>query len=122
MEAFAGVSNVSLFAEIPEEAIVLDLGCGAGLDSLIAARRAGSSGKVIGVDFSGPMLDRARQAALEAAVEMANHGRVRAGIDAFQRHCKSLFSRQSELWRGTPSSRIVPCTPGNHSGRGHDST
>jgi arsenite methyltransferase len=71
MEAFAGVSNVSLFAEIPEGAIVLDLGCGAGLDSLIAARRAGPSGKVIGVDFSGPMLDRARQAAMEAAVQNA---------------------------------------------------
>jgi arsenite methyltransferase len=68
-EAFAGVSNVALFAEIPEGATVLDLGCGAGLDSLIAARRAAPSGKVIGVDFSITMLDRARQAAKEAAIE-----------------------------------------------------
>lgn len=69
VEAFAGVSNVSLFATIPEGAKVLDLGCGAGLDSLIAARRAASSGKVIGVDFSAAMLDRARQAAKEAAIQ-----------------------------------------------------
>lgn len=68
VEAFAGVSNVSLFAEISEGATVLDLGCGAGLDSLLAARRA-PSGKVIGVDFSTSMLDRAHRAAAEAAIE-----------------------------------------------------
>jgi arsenite methyltransferase len=48
---------------------VLDVGCGAGLDSLIAARRVGSAGKVVGVDFSKTMLARARQAALECDVE-----------------------------------------------------
>jgi hypothetical protein len=36
-DAFTGVSNVSVFAHIPVGSIVLDLGCGAGLDSLIAA-------------------------------------------------------------------------------------
>jgi SAM-dependent methyltransferase len=71
VEAFAGVSNVSLFAEVPEGATVLDLGCGAGLDSLIAARRVGPTGKVIGVDFSTSMLDRARQAAAEVDVHNA---------------------------------------------------
>jgi arsenite methyltransferase len=68
-EAFTGVSNVSLFAEIPEGAKVLDLGCGAGLDSLIAARRAAPTGEVIGLDFSTAMLDRARQAVEEAAIQ-----------------------------------------------------
>jgi len=72
VEAFAGVSNVALFAEIPEGATVLDLGCGAGLDSLIAARRVGPSGKVIGTDFSGTMLDRARGAVQEAAIQNAS--------------------------------------------------
>jgi arsenite methyltransferase len=65
IEGFAGVSNVSIFAEIPRGAAVLDLGCGAGTDSLIAARRVGPPGKVIGVDFSAAMLHRARQAARE---------------------------------------------------------
>ena len=59
VDAFAGVSNVSIYAEIPEGSTVLDLGCGAGLDTLIAARRTGSAGRVIGIDFSGSMLDRA---------------------------------------------------------------
>lgn len=66
VEAFSGVSNVSLFADIPAGAIVLDLGCGAGLDTLVAARRVGPTGKVIAIDFSGPMLARARRAAQEA--------------------------------------------------------
>lgn len=63
VEAFAGVSNVSVFAEIGGGATVLDLGCGAGLDSLIAAERAGVGGRVIGMDFSEAMLVRARRAA-----------------------------------------------------------
>lgn len=69
IEAFCGVSNVSVFAEIPAGAAVLDLGCGAGLDSLIAAQRAGPQGRVIGVDFSGSMLARARQALAEAGMD-----------------------------------------------------
>lgn len=67
VEAFAGVSNVSLFADLPVGATVLDLGCGAGLDSIIAARRVGATGQVIGIDFSEAMLVRAR-----AAKELVN--------------------------------------------------
>ena len=63
VDAFAGVSNVAEVADLPPGARVLDLGCGAGLDSLIAARRVGSSGRVTGVDFSEAMLGRARSAA-----------------------------------------------------------
>jgi SAM-dependent methyltransferase len=68
VDAFAGVSNVSIFADIPKAATVLDLGCGTGLDSLIAARKVGPEGHVIGVDFSQTMLARARQAAAEAGI------------------------------------------------------
>lgn len=69
VDAFTGVSNVAVFASIPPGATVLDLGCGAGLDSLIAARRVGPTGKVIGVDFSEAMLRRARQAAVAAGID-----------------------------------------------------
>src|SRR5579864_8093327 len=62
LEAFAGVSNVSLFADLPAGATVLDLGCGAGMDSIVAARRVGAAGRVIGIDFSEAMLARARAA------------------------------------------------------------
>lgn len=59
-EAFAGVSNVSIFAKLPLGATVLDLGCGAGLDTRIAAERVGPTGRVIGLDFSEAMLTRAK--------------------------------------------------------------
>jgi SAM-dependent methyltransferase len=66
VEAFTGVSNVSLFSELPLGASVLDLGCGSGLDTLLAGRRVGSEGIAIGIDFSLAMLGRARQGADEA--------------------------------------------------------
>ena len=87
VEAFAGASNVAIFADISVGATVLDLGCGAGLDSLIAARRVGSSGRVICLDFSRPMLSRARQAATLAGSDNvtfyqaeAEHLFLKAGI------------------------------------------
>lgn len=67
-DAFAGVSNVSLFAELSVGATVLDLGCGSGTDTFIAARRVGLTGKVIGVDFSAAMLSRTRRAVSESGV------------------------------------------------------
>lgn len=68
VEGFAGVSNVSYFADIPAGATVLDVGCGAGLDSIVAAQRTGPSGKVFGLDFSLCMLDRARRAVGDAGL------------------------------------------------------
>ncbi len=67
--AFSGVSNVAVFADIPIGSVGLDLGCGSGLDTLIAAQKVGPKGKVIGIDFSGSMLARARQAAAETGAD-----------------------------------------------------
>ena len=61
VNAFTGVSAVPLFAEIPPRSVALDLGCGAGLDTLIAASRAGAGAKLVGIDFSFAMLARARR-------------------------------------------------------------
>ena len=61
VEALSDVSNVSIFAEIPPGPTVLDLGCGAVVDSMIAARKAGPAGKVLAVDPSAAMLVRARR-------------------------------------------------------------
>lgn len=57
--AFAGVAPVSVTASLMPGERVLDLGCGAGLDSLIAAERVGRDGRVVGIDFSADMLARA---------------------------------------------------------------
>lgn len=61
--SFAGVANVSCFAPLTSGMRVLDLGCGSGLDTFIAARRVGVDGTAVAVDFSLEMLLRARQAA-----------------------------------------------------------
>ena len=63
-ESFAGVGNPFSLAELQAGETVLDLGCGAGLDSILAARRVGPSGKLIGVDFSPEMIDKATRNAL----------------------------------------------------------
>ena len=70
VEAFAGVSNLAVSAPVPAGARVLDLGCGAGLDSLILASRVGSTGRVVGIDFSEAMLARARHGAATAGFEV----------------------------------------------------
>ncbi|HEY8284012.1 MAG TPA: methyltransferase domain-containing protein [Chloroflexota bacterium] len=60
--SFAGTGNPhSLGAVQPGERVV-DVGCGAGIDSLIAAQMAGATGQVIGVDMTLAMLARARGA------------------------------------------------------------
>ena len=69
VERFAGVSNISIAADLPAGATVLDLGCGAGLDSLVASRRIGPAGRVAGVDFSQAMLEWARRGACAAGAE-----------------------------------------------------
>lgn len=63
--SFVGVANVSVFAWLPVGASVLDIGCGAGLDALVSARRVGPTGQVIGLDFSYEMLKVARDSAIE---------------------------------------------------------
>ena len=60
LASFAGVAAVAHFAQFAVGATVLDLGCGAGLDSLLAAQRVGETGQVVGVDFSAAMVARAR--------------------------------------------------------------
>ena len=65
VESFAGVANPHSLGRIEAGATVLDLGCGAGTDLLIAAQMVGPSGRVIGVDMTASMLERARASAAE---------------------------------------------------------
>src|SRR5271157_6136864 len=59
-ESVCGVGNPFLLGQpLPGER-VLDLGCGAGFDTLMAARRVGITGKVIGVDMTPEMIAKAR--------------------------------------------------------------
>ena len=67
-ESFAGVGNPLALGALRPGDIVLDLGCGAGLDSILAARRVGPPGRVIGVDMTGPMVEKAWANAQAAGV------------------------------------------------------
>jgi len=61
--SFAGVANHWLLGRVEPGSVVLDLGCGAGTDLLIAAQMTGLEGRVVGVDMTASMLDRARAGA-----------------------------------------------------------
>jgi SAM-dependent methyltransferase len=66
--SFAGTGNpFSVGRPRPGERVV-DVGCGAGIDSLIAARMVGPLGSVIGVDMTPAMLDKARTSTGEAGL------------------------------------------------------
>jgi arsenite methyltransferase len=66
--SFAGIANPHAIAPIVRGETVLDIGCGAGTDLLLAARRAGPSGRAIGVDMTEAMRDRALHSAAGAGL------------------------------------------------------
>ena len=59
-ESFCGVGNPFLLGQPLPDHRVLDLGCGAGFDTLLAAQMVGPNGKVIGVDMTPQMIVKAR--------------------------------------------------------------
>lgn len=63
--ASLGSGNPIALADLQEGEVILDLGSGAGLDCLLAAKLVGESGKVIGVDMTPEMVDKARKNAEE---------------------------------------------------------
>src|SRR4051794_25470779 len=65
VESFAGVANHWALGRVEPGSVVLDLGCGAGTDLLVAAQMTGTGGRVIGVDMTPAMLERARVSADE---------------------------------------------------------
>ena len=63
-----GCGNPTGFANLQSGEVVVDFGCGAGIDVILAARKVGPSGKVFGVDFAPQMIERAKQAVAEAGL------------------------------------------------------
>ena len=63
VESFAGVANPFSLGRLQPGERVLDLGSGAGTDSLVAAQMVGASGRVTGIDMTPEMLERARRSA-----------------------------------------------------------
>lgn len=64
-----GVNNHLRYADIEPGATVLDIGCGAGIDSIMAAVKTGPTGRVVGLDFLPEMLERTEAAARAAGLD-----------------------------------------------------
>ena len=69
VESFAGVGNPFAFGELQPGEVVLDLGSGSGLDCILAARQVGPRGKVIGIDMTDAMLEKAGASATAVGLD-----------------------------------------------------
>ena len=65
LASFAGTGNPFLFGDLRAGERVVDVGCGAGVDTLIAAQQVGSSGRVVAVDMTAEMRERTQEGARE---------------------------------------------------------
>lgn len=65
LASFAGVGKPFTFGALKAGERVIDIGSGAGLDSLIAGKMVGRAGQVIGIDMTPAMLDKARKGATQ---------------------------------------------------------
>jgi len=63
-----GCGNPTGFADLQSGETVVDFGCGAGIDVVLAAHKVGAGGKVVGVDFAPHMIERAKHTAAEAGL------------------------------------------------------
>lgn len=59
IEFFCGVGNPFSMGEVKKGETILDIGCGAGVDLILAGRRAGPDGKVFGIDITVEMKEKA---------------------------------------------------------------
>ncbi|MDH3732006.1 MAG: methyltransferase domain-containing protein [Gemmatimonadota bacterium] len=66
--SFAGTGNPFSMGDLEPGETVLDIGCGAGMDTLIAAKQVGPDGQVVAVDMTAAMLGKARRGAGEAGL------------------------------------------------------
>jgi ubiquinone/menaquinone biosynthesis C-methylase UbiE len=69
IESFAGTGNPFAMGELAAGETVVDVGSGGGIDSLVAARMVGPTGKVIGIDMTTAMLEKARSATADSGID-----------------------------------------------------
>jgi len=67
-----GCGNPTGFANLQPGNIVVDFGCGGGIDVILAAHKVGKQGRVVGIDFTPRNIERAKQAVTEAGLSNRN--------------------------------------------------
>ena len=84
--SFCGVGNPFSLGKIAPGSSVLDIGCGAGVDALVASKAVGPSGKVMGIDITAEMIRRAeankKEIGAENVVFQLDRVQDLTGIDA----------------------------------------
>jgi arsenite methyltransferase len=81
VDSFAGTGNPFLFGDLRAGEVAVDVGCGAGLDTLIAAQQVGPSGRVIAVDMTPEMLRKTEAGAAQLGL---------TNVEVRQGHAESL--------------------------------
>ena len=64
-----GCGNPTGYAQLQPGEVVVDFGCGGGIDVILAAHKVGPQGKVVGIDMAPHMIERARQAVAAAGLQ-----------------------------------------------------
>jgi SAM-dependent methyltransferase len=64
-----GCGNPTGFANLQPGEVVVDFGCGAGIDVILAAHKVGKQGRVVGLDFAPQMIERAKQAVIASGLQ-----------------------------------------------------
>jgi len=64
-----GCGNPTGFANLKSGDVVVDFGCGGGIDVILAARKVGKQGRVVGVDFAPQMIERAKKAVIDSGLQ-----------------------------------------------------
>ena len=123
LESFVGVGNPCSFAGLAAGQRVLDVGCGGGLDALMAAAQVGVDGVVTGVDMTPEMIERAEEAAALSPWARVRFVRAEAEALPFEdcsfdavlsNGCLNLSPRKEELLSEVlrvlrPGGRLALC-------------
>ncbi len=72
MNLSRGCGNPTGFANLQPGTVVVDFGCGGGIDVILATHKVGKQGRVVGIDFAPQMIERAKQAVAEAGLNDRN--------------------------------------------------
>src|SRR5918911_112320 len=110
VESFAGVANPFSLGRLAPGERVVDLGCGAGTDSLVAAQMVAPNGSVTGIDMTPEMLAKARASAATLGAEDAVFaeifrvlrpgGRIQIADVTIQNPVSEEGRRNIDLWTG----------------------
>jgi SAM-dependent methyltransferase len=79
-----GCGNPTGFASLQPGEVVVDFGCGGGIDVILAAHKVGKQGRVIGLDFASQMIEKAKQAVIDSGLQDRNIELYVAGLENSQ--------------------------------------